>query len=1126
METGFRKYVGKHGKRVLSLFVVFWMLCPLIPANLVHAANGDTLEVSVSCISAAQQGDYIYVDISVTDSPAGVHALFFSFGFDASFLQVVEVTSGGLMAGTMPSLANPLWFNFFANPAVQPDETGVLATIRFRVLADFEPDDLADFTFTGLGGLPPTWLNAAGVQMPASSLQFITNCTPGAPVTVDATCTEPGSITIRCTRCDVVISIEPIPALGHLWGEWFIYTPAECGVPGLDRRNCLRANCNYFETRPVDALEHDWSDWVVTTPPTCGVPGVETRTCSHCQATETRPVDALEHDWSDWVVTTPPGCGIPGEETRTCSHCQATETRPVDALEHDWSDWVVTTPPTCGVPGVETRTCSHCQATETRPVDALEHDWSDWILTTPPECGIPGVETRTCSHCQATETRPVDALEHDWSDWVVTTPPGCGIPGEETRTCSHCQATETRPVDALEHDWSEWILTTPPTCGVPGEETRTCSHCQATETRLVYALEHDWGEWFIVTPADCGNPGLERRECQRAGCDHYETRVIPPLDCDLCPYCGECLDCSECLEFNFNIFNNGPLGDDSTPNEGLANAGLIRMWTQVGGVNANLAYPANVSAVFLGTETCAMYFVRIGRIWEGDTGWLDYFNLIDVRKTDAWEFIELTIIPFGCHLPVTVLLHNGDFVAEFDVTFIVNVGAVGVYATYTRTIQVPVGEEIPLNLIPAYAARRGFYFAGWYLGVYPDWVPYHPAYFGPVNEALIFTARFNLLWHYVTFVAGEGGTLELATGQTNPLRIRDGMTIAAGQVPTPVPDSPCHRFVEWRLEDVATNPVGFNPTGNVTFVAIFEGYCEAHCPDCGECLVCSECLTFSFDIFNNGPEGCPSRPNASLEEAGIIRMWTQLGGVNYRLPWSVQYTITATVRDSGECAIDLGLITVTRMWEPGGFIDFFSRIDIDKNHNWEFIDLTITVCGVVHTIVLHNALYPIYTEYRLELAVTLHALDPVRQADAVTVTFLDENGVVLPELVAEFDATEGVWVLITDAPFVGTIRVITTNPGFAMPWFRAGYLEVEVGVYVDRLLELDVTLFLWGDLNHDGTATPLDLVMLQQFWAGYDVPGLIMEAADLDGDGLVTPLDLILFQMFWAGFPVGPNAPA
>ena len=114
---------------------------------------------------------------------------------------------------------------------------------------------------------------------------------------------------------------------------------------------------------------------------------------------------------------------------------------------------------------------------------------------------------------------------------------------------------------------------------------------------------------------------------------------------------------------------------------------------------------------------------------------------------------------------------------------------------------------------------------------------------------------------------------------------------------------------------------------------------------------------FSFNIFNNGPDGCASRANESLANAEIIRMWTQLGGVNTPIPIAFANTITATVRANGECAMDY--VNARSMWEDGvGWIPYFNQINVNKNAPWEFIDLTITVFGQTIEVVLHNANAP------------------------------------------------------------------------------------------------------------------------------------------------------------------------
>ena len=165
----------------------------------------------------------------------------------------------------------------------------------------------------------------------------------------------------------------------------------------------------------------------------------------------------------------------------------------------------------------------------------------------------------------------------------------------------------------------------------------------------------------------------------------------------------------------------------------------------------------------------------------------------------------------------------------------------------------------------------------------------------------------------------------------------------------------------------------FNPCTNCDFGCCDE--CEwricVPCADCGECTLCSDCLPFRWDAFNNGPLGDPSRTNTHHEAANRIRLWTGFGAIspppgtpggNQRLPFRIAEAATATVRATGDCAFELGYVTFGRMWQAGvGWIEYFNMMDADKNANWEFIDLVVVVCGVPHTFVLHNGNYGIYT---------------------------------------------------------------------------------------------------------------------------------------------------------------------
>jgi DNA-binding beta-propeller fold protein YncE len=115
--------------------------------------------------------------------------------------------------------------------------------------------------------------------------------------------------------------------------------------------------------------------------------------------------------------------------------------------------------------------------------------------------------------------------------------------------------------------------------------------------------------------------------------------------------------------FNLDLFNNGPAGTASRPNTGLAANGTIRMWPQLAGVNARIPLAAADTIIAVDQAgNCVMNYVRIGRVWEAGTGWLNYFNMIDVDRNAEWVFIYFTITVFGQTL--TAVLHNGEACPE------------------------------------------------------------------------------------------------------------------------------------------------------------------------------------------------------------------------------------------------------------------------------------------------------------------------------------------------------------------------------------------------------------------------------------------------------------------------------
>ena len=149
---------------------------------------------------------------------------------------------------------------------------------------------------------------------------------------VDATCTEAGSVTMKCATCDKteVQSLE-INEEAHSWNEGVVTTEPTCSAEGVKTYTC-KHNEQHTKTEAVaiDETAHSWNEGVVTTEPTCSAEGVKTYTCKHNEQhtkTEAVAIDADAHIYPEtgtaedyksdeanhWQVCTE--CGFTGPTT-------------------------------------------------------------------------------------------------------------------------------------------------------------------------------------------------------------------------------------------------------------------------------------------------------------------------------------------------------------------------------------------------------------------------------------------------------------------------------------------------------------------------------------------------------------------------------------------------------------------------------------------------------------------------------------------------------------------------------------------------------------------------------------------------------------------------------------------
>lgn len=126
---------------------------------------------------------------------------------------------------------------------------------------------------------------------------------PNAEKVIDkeATCEEAGSKSHHCDVCGFSVedTIETIPALGHDMGEAVVVNPT-CTEAGSSTRSCSR--CDHKEVEVIEALGHSYGEAVVVDA-TCTKAGTSTVKCERCGDEQVTIIEALGHDFVDGVCT-------------------------------------------------------------------------------------------------------------------------------------------------------------------------------------------------------------------------------------------------------------------------------------------------------------------------------------------------------------------------------------------------------------------------------------------------------------------------------------------------------------------------------------------------------------------------------------------------------------------------------------------------------------------------------------------------------------------------------------------------------------------------------------------------------------------------------------------------------
>ena len=354
----------------------------------------------------------------------------------------------------------------------------------------------------------------------------VVDCTYGAGVVTDPTCTKNGYTTHTCTVCGYFYTDTETTATGHTFGNW------TANNDGTHTRTCTACIDEEGRNETADCT---YGEWTETKAPTCTEKGEKAHTCTVCNNTVTEEVEALGHEYGEADCTKP----------ATCTRCDATTG---EALGHDFTVFVETVDYTCTEKGYDIYKCSRCDATENKNyTDAACRPEADYTVTKQATCEADGEKSIFCSVCdKALVTTVIVKREHVYKDNGVQTAATCVAEGvmntictnEETAEYAACAHESTRviPVDKDAHKWeTEYTVDKKASCDAAGSKSYHCALCDAKNEDSVVEIakrEHNLVDTTEEKAATCTEDGVMNQKCNHTGSDEYEactyttTRVI------------------------------------------------------------------------------------------------------------------------------------------------------------------------------------------------------------------------------------------------------------------------------------------------------------------------------------------------------------------------------------------------------------------------------------------------------------------------------------------------------------------------------------------------------------------------------------------------------------------------
>lgn len=309
-----------------------------------------------------------------------------------------------------------------------------------------------------------------------------------------ANCEEGGKEKHICSVCQFEEERDTAP-LGHDWNaDYTIDVKPTCTQPGSKSIHCSRCDATKDVTE-IEPLGHDWEDdFTIDVKPTCTQPGSKSIHCSRCDAIkDVTEIEPTGHSFGEWTVSKDSTCVAGGQKTRKCEICGYTEYEDTDINPdaHEWEeDYTIDKEPTCTTEGSKSIHCSRCDATkDSTVIPVTDHTYGEWEIVTPSTCTENGVKKHACIHCGFEQTEIIEPA-HEWENSrTVDIAPSCTEQGEDSVHCRNCdERKDIKEISPKGHDWSEWKTLVEPTITSEGKACRACNVCGIKEEKALPKL--------------------------------------------------------------------------------------------------------------------------------------------------------------------------------------------------------------------------------------------------------------------------------------------------------------------------------------------------------------------------------------------------------------------------------------------------------------------------------------------------------------------------------------------------------------------------------------------------------------------------------------------------------------